>query len=157
MGLEKVLLVPLWFENAMGWFGGIRIFLPERARILSQNLLTLALWDMEEISARHCDWAVSFVRLLISILRVGMVGSAGFRALRLSRSSISIWISGLIVGSKFLRKPEGMVDLAVFSRILLKIPTAWSHLVLPKETATSFPSHPATIWLSVAYVQDSDI
>ena len=73
---------------------------------------------------RHCERAEILVLASISVLRVWIDGSAGFRALRLSRSSIRIWISGLMVGSKFLRKPEGMVDFAVFSKILLKIPTA---------------------------------
>ena len=53
-----------------------------------------------------------------------MVGSARSWALRLSRSFIRGWISGLVVGLKFLRKPEGMMVFAVSRRILLKVFTA---------------------------------
>ena len=73
---------------------------------------------------RHLERAASWVRESLSELRVWMIGSAGFWVLRLSRSSIRGWISGLVVGLKFLRKPEGMVIFAVSSRILLKVFTA---------------------------------
>ena len=122
--LEYVLLAPLRFLKEMGWFGGILILLPVRVLILSQNLLTFVLKEREEMSVRHRVRATSLVKAAISMLRVGMVGSPGFMARRLSRSSIRSWISGLRVGSKSFRKPEGMVDIAVFCRILLKIPTA---------------------------------
>ena len=73
---------------------------------------------------RHLERAISWVRESMSEFRAWILGSAGFWVLRWSLSSISGWISGLVVGLKFLRKPEGMVVFEASRRTLLKVLTA---------------------------------
>ena len=68
-----------------------------------------------------------------------MVGSAGLKALRLSRISIRRWISGQVDGLKFLRKPDGMERLAASSSILLKVLTA-EYMDEGGERLRNFPS-----------------
>ena len=72
----------------------------------------------------HLVRAVDLVKESMLAFRARTAGSAGSRARIESRSSMRRWISGLVVGEKFLRKPEGMVCLAVSRRTLLKVLTA---------------------------------
>ena len=87
-GLVQVLVLPSRVVNEMGWFGGTLVLLPERLRIVFQNLLILDLCEMEEMNVLHLVRAVALVRVLISLLRMQIAGSAGSSARRASRSSM---------------------------------------------------------------------
>ena len=123
VGLEQTLVLPPR-EKEIGWLGEALGLLPERLRIVDQNLLALDLYETEEMKVLHLVRAVDLVRESISALRTRTAGSAGFRALRASRSSMSRWISGLVVGQKSFRNPDGMVRLAASRSTLLKLLTA---------------------------------
>lgn len=123
-GLVYVLVVPFRFVKLMGWFGGTRVLLPDKDLIRVQNLCVPALKAGEETVALHLSLAAAFRRCPISVLRAGISGSDGLAALFESRSEVSLIISGVREGSKFLLKPAGMDLLAASSRILLNRPTA---------------------------------
>ena len=88
VGLEQTLVLPPR-EKEIGWLGEALGLLPERLRIVDQNLLALDLYETEEMKVLHLVRAVDLVRESISALRTRTAGSAGFRALRASGSSMS--------------------------------------------------------------------
>ena len=124
-GLVQVLTAPSRFENLIGWFGGMRVHLPDNDLIRDQNLWVPALKAGEEIVCLHLTLAASFKRCPISVLRAGMSGSDGSAALFESRSAVSLTTSGVREGSKSFLKPAGIEVFAALSSILYKIFTAW--------------------------------
>ena len=101
-GFVQVVEEPSGERKVIGWLGGGRVFLPERDRIVLQNCLGSNRMERELSFSLHLDREWAAEALFISVLRAGILGSAGFVFRRWSRVVMRSCASGPRDGEKFL-------------------------------------------------------